>query len=372
MAQAEAGQARFVRRRRLHRAARRARPVRRAAASGCPGPDGRLRFAGHVGGGFSDAELRRVARLLAPLETASCPFDASRGQREAALDAAGAGRRGAVRRRHRRRHPARADLPRAARRSSDLGVGRVCSVAHRPTSSAAASRDYARATHPRRSLGRAPDKPPRRAPALARVRDQIDALADAAAASWSSPAAVSLPVTNLGQAPVARARPHEGRPVPSLPGRRARSSCRWCAIARWSCGASPTGSTGTRSSSTARPTTCPRACGGRRFPATSARRIVGGDLDTLLYMVQLAVISQDPWFSRAQSPHEIDFAAIDLDPMEGAPLSRVRDVARWVRDELELARRRRARQDVGRARPAHLPAAAARHAVRGRRSCSAA
>ena len=65
-------------------------------------------------------------------------------------------------------------------------------------------------------------------------------------------------------------------------------------------------------------------------------RIVGGNLTTLLYQVQLAVISQDPWFSRAQSPHEADFAAIDLDPMEGAPFSRVRDVARWVRDELQL------------------------------------
>ncbi len=64
-------------------------------------------------------------------------------------------------------------------------------------------------------------------------------------------------------------------------------------------------------------------------------RFVGGDLATLLHMAQLAVISQDPWFSRAQSPHEMDFAAIDLDPMDEAPFSRVRDVARWVRDELE-------------------------------------
>jgi bifunctional non-homologous end joining protein LigD len=61
---------------------------------------------------------------------------------------------------------------------------------------------------------------------------------------------------------------------------------------------------------------------------------VGGGLTTLLYMVQLASISQDPWFSRAQSPAELDFAAIDLDPMEGVPFARVRDVARWVRDEL--------------------------------------
>src|SRR6185312_4983340 len=64
-------------------------------------------------------------------------------------------------------------------------------------------------------------------------------------------------------------------------------------------------------------------------------RLVGGDLATLLHMVQLAVISQDPWFSRAQSPFEMDSAAIDLDPMAEAPFSRVRDVARWVHDELE-------------------------------------
>ena len=64
-------------------------------------------------------------------------------------------------------------------------------------------------------------------------------------------------------------------------------------------------------------------------------RLVGGDLATLLHMVQLAVISQDPWFSRAQSPREMDCAAIDLDPMAEAPFPRVRDVARWVHDELE-------------------------------------
>src|SRR5262249_20274480 len=38
-------------------------------------PDGRLRYVGHVGGGFSDAELNRISRLLAPLEIRTCPFD---------------------------------------------------------------------------------------------------------------------------------------------------------------------------------------------------------------------------------------------------------------------------------------------------------
>jgi bifunctional non-homologous end joining protein LigD len=64
-------------------------------------------------------------------------------------------------------------------------------------------------------------------------------------------------------------------------------------------------------------------------------RLVGGSLTTLLYMAQLAVLSQDPYFSRVQSVSTMDFAAIDLDPMDGAPFSRVLDVARWVRDELE-------------------------------------
>jgi bifunctional non-homologous end joining protein LigD len=66
-----------------------------------------------------------------------------------------------------------------------------------------------------------------------------------------------------------------------------------------------------------------------------ARRFVGGSLITLLYMTQIAAISQDPWFSRVQSPGDADYVAIDLDPGEGTPFARVVDVARWVRDELE-------------------------------------
>jgi bifunctional non-homologous end joining protein LigD len=66
-----------------------------------------------------------------------------------------------------------------------------------------------------------------------------------------------------------------------------------------------------------------------------ARRFVGGNLITLLYMTQIAAISQDPWFSRVQSPVDADYVAIDLDPGEGTPFSTVIDVARWVRDELE-------------------------------------
>jgi bifunctional non-homologous end joining protein LigD len=68
--------------------------------------------------------------------------------------------------------------------------------------------------------------------------------------------------------------------------------------------------------------------------AKARPQIIGGDLKTLLYMTQLASISQDPWFSRVQSPDSADHTALDLDPMPGVPFARVLDVARWIRDEL--------------------------------------
>ncbi|MBK5298202.1 MAG: DNA ligase D [Vicinamibacteria bacterium] len=63
-------------------------------------------------------------------------------------------------------------------------------------------------------------------------------------------------------------------------------------------------------------------------------RPIGGALKTLLYMTQLAAISQDPWFSRVQSLHLTDHVAFDLDPMPGTSFETVLDVARWLRDEL--------------------------------------
>ena len=66
-----------------------------------------------------------------------------------------------------------------------------------------------------------------------------------------------------------------------------------------------------------------------------ASRPIGGDLVTLLYMTQLAAISQDPWFSPVESPNFADQCAIDLDPMPGVAFGAVLDIARWVRDALE-------------------------------------
>jgi bifunctional non-homologous end joining protein LigD len=64
-------------------------------------------------------------------------------------------------------------------------------------------------------------------------------------------------------------------------------------------------------------------------------RLIGGSLVTLLYMAQIAAISQDPWFSRVGSLDDADHVVLDLDPMPGVPFATVVDVARWVHDELE-------------------------------------
>jgi bifunctional non-homologous end joining protein LigD len=63
-------------------------------------------------------------------------------------------------------------------------------------------------------------------------------------------------------------------------------------------------------------------------------QIIGGTLLALLYTTQLAAISQDPWFSRIQHPEFADYVALDLDPPDDAPFSKVLDVARWIHDEL--------------------------------------
>jgi len=64
-------------------------------------------------------------------------------------------------------------------------------------------------------------------------------------------------------------------------------------------------------------------------------RLIGGTLATLLYMVQLASISMDPFFSRLSSLPDADFAAIDLDPSDGVTFEEVLETARRVHDVLE-------------------------------------
>jgi bifunctional non-homologous end joining protein LigD len=278
--------------------------------------DGRLRFAGHVGGGFSDDELARVSRRLAGLETASCPFVKRPVTNE-------------------KPHWTRPVLVAEVRYFgvTDEGVLRApIYLGLRDDISISAP---SKGRDPPASVLGSADKPPTRA-AIARVRDQIDALAERGGGTLRLPDGGLLPVANLAKRlwprleitkadlfrhyldvalfilPVVRDRPLIMRRLPDGVGGHAFFQHR-------------------------APDDVP--AGVRRQAVLDddvPSRIVGGNLTTLLYQVQLAVISQDPWFSRAQSPHDADFAAIDLDPMEGAPFSRLRDVARWVRDELQL------------------------------------
>jgi bifunctional non-homologous end joining protein LigD len=65
------------------------------------------------------------------------------------------------------------------------------------------------------------------------------------------------------------------------------------------------------------------------------RRLIGGSLATLLYIVQLGAISTDPWQSRVQNIAEPDYSIVDLDPGPKATFQRVINVARWVKEELD-------------------------------------
>lgn len=70
-----------------------------------------------------------------------------------------------------------------------------------------------------------------------------------------------------------------------------------------------------------------------------AERIVGGDLKTLLYLVQMGAIVIHAWFSRVDSLDEPDISLIDLDPGEGVEFPTVIELANTVRsvtDELGL------------------------------------
>jgi bifunctional non-homologous end joining protein LigD len=59
-------------------------------------------------------------------------------------------------------------------------------------------------------------------------------------------------------------------------------------------------------------------------------RIIGGDLPTLLYTVQLGAIEVHPWLSRVDRLMTPDWCLIDLDPGDDVPFSQVVALAREV------------------------------------------
>ena len=68
---------------------------------------------------------------------------------------------------------------------------------------------------------------------------------------------------------------------------------------------------------------------------TRAKRIIGGDLLTLLHTVQLGTIAVHPWQSRLPTIEFADYSTIDLDPGKGVPFARVVELAERIRGELE-------------------------------------
>ena len=66
-----------------------------------------------------------------------------------------------------------------------------------------------------------------------------------------------------------------------------------------------------------------------------ADRLVGGDLATLLYTVQLGCVSTDPWHARVQALEKPDYTILDLDPGPKAHFSTVLEVAQYVKEELD-------------------------------------
>jgi bifunctional non-homologous end joining protein LigD len=68
---------------------------------------------------------------------------------------------------------------------------------------------------------------------------------------------------------------------------------------------------------------------------TTQPRLIGGDLATLLYIVQLGAVSVDPWHSRVSDVQSADYSIIDLDPGPKASFERVIQVAQWVKEVLD-------------------------------------
>jgi bifunctional non-homologous end joining protein LigD len=322
-----------------------------------PGPSCHLIFAGSVGTGFDDAELARLAARLAPLEVAKCPCDAPiktaetphwvkpqlvievrftewtsdgllrqpvyLGTRDDKLA------RQVVR-----------EMPRA---TASGGPG-LRTRPERQASTLAAPRSLARSLHrePTSVIHRQPPSVIDREPTS--VVEQLAALEDARRdGTIALPNGDTLRVTNLRKVfwptlgitkgellryyaeiaplilPAVADRPLVMKRSPNGVGKPAFYQQRHPEPA-------PSG---------VRREALPESIDPLEEAEGGHERLIGGSLTTLLYMTQLGAISQDPWFSRVADPRHQDYAAIDLDPGDGATFAGVLDVARWVKDELD-------------------------------------
>jgi bifunctional non-homologous end joining protein LigD len=72
----------------------------------------------------------------------------------------------------------------------------------------------------------------------------------------------------------------------------------------------------------------------RTETGSPAPRFIGGDLPTLLYLVQIGTIALHAWQSRVGSLDYADYSTIDLDPGKGVRFARVIQLARMLGERL--------------------------------------
>jgi bifunctional non-homologous end joining protein LigD len=304
---------------------------------GLPTGGGRLRYAGHVGGGFTDKELAYVGRLLESREIPTSPFEEAPPANE-------------------KPHWVRPELVVEVkfaewtaegylRQPIYLGLREDIAPASVSRASPASPRaapvsQPSRARPPAASAEKTPRGARPKPPAGVRERqaliDRLDDLQGRGSGRLELPDAVVLDLGNLGK----KLWPELGLTKGDLLRYYVKVSPYLLPVVRdrpLVMRRFPDGIAGPAFYQHRAPDEVPPGVRVQRISPDDdvPSRFVGGELATLLHMAQLAAISQDPWFSRAQSPDEMDFAAIDLDPMDEAPFSRVRDVARWVHDELD-------------------------------------
>ncbi len=307
---------------------------------GVPAPGGALTYVGDVGTGFTDAELTRVAGLLAALASPDCPFTTPPKTLQKA-------------------HWVTPVLVAQVRYTEMTDEGRLRHPAYLGLRDDQAARRVrtpkGRTAHPLRSApAPTPSAPPRPAPARrGRRAKPADPLApwtpaaDAIVAQLDDLQArrkngkVTLPeggtvdVTNLGKVFWPEGRHTKGdllryytRVAPLiLPV----VADRPLVMKRL-----PNGVDGQAFYQHRAPEPVPAGVRIATLPDDDVpARLIGGSLPTLLYMAQLASISMDPFFSTVEALHTPDQVAIDLDPQPGATFARILDVARWVHEILD-------------------------------------
>jgi bifunctional non-homologous end joining protein LigD len=347
------------------------RPFFGALLLGVYDDDGGLRYVGHTGAGFSDAELGRVWKQLQALKTRSSPFTSVPRTNEKPhwtkprlvvevkftewtadnklRHPTYLGMRDDVKAESVRTEPQapRPAVPASVHRAAVANRARGARLPPATTAPAARSRIAGQTDHSSGadSHAAAADRQPRSSPPLRKAAqraliEQLDALeAERRDGVLELPGGGRLDVSNLAKV----FWPARGKSRALTKGDLFRHYVRVAAFILPALADRPlvmkrfpNGVAGKPFYQHRAPDKVPAGVRVETVTSGSDRRphLIGGDLATLLYSAQLGSISQDPWFSRVGSEAIVDHVAIDLDPPDGLPFARVLEAALRVRDEL--------------------------------------